>query len=168
MSQQVINTGSTANDNSGDTLRGSWIKANDNFTELYTLISGLNTATAYTPTFVDSGGGRTFTQTINSARYTQIGNLRWFTVDVTFTGVSGAATGNLRISLPATSTYAASAEIWSDNLASAAKTEVEALIPAGASYAEIYHYENGDANSVAPHIQATSRLVISGVFFSAP
>ncbi|MGA0081880.1 MAG: hypothetical protein ACO3IT_08970 [Ilumatobacteraceae bacterium] len=168
MSQQVINTGSTANDNTGDTLRGSWIKANDNFTELYTLISGLNTATAYTPTFVDSGGGRTFTQTINSARYTQIGNLRWFTVDVTFTGVSGAATGNLRISLPATSTYGCCAEIWSNNLASAAKTEVEALIPAGANYAEVYHYENGNAQSIAAHIQNGSRLVITGVFFSAP
>ena len=168
MSQQVINTGSTANDNTGDTLRGSWIKANDNFTELYTLISGLNTATAYVPTFVDSGGGRTFTQTINSARYTQIGNLRWFTVDVTFTGVSGAATGNLRISLPATSTYGCCAEIWSNNLASAAKTEVEALIPAGANYAEVYHYENGNAQSIAAHIQNGSRLVITGVFFSAP
>lgn len=168
MSQQVINTGSTANDNTGDTLRGSWIKANDNFTELYTLISGLNTATAYVPTFTDSGGGRTFTQTINSARYTQIGNLRWFSVDVTFTGVSGAATGNLRISLPATSTYAACCEIWADNLASPAKTEVEALIPAGTNYAEVYHYENGNADPIASHIQATSRLVISGVFFSAP
>lgn len=168
MSQQVINTGSTANDNTGDTLRGSWIKANDNFTELYTLISALNTATTYVPTFTDSGGSRTFTQTINSARYTQIGNLRWFSVDVTFTGVSGAATGNLRISLPATSTYAACCEIWADNLASAAKTEVEALIPAGANYAEVYHYENGDALSVASHINNGSRLVISGVFFSAP
>jgi hypothetical protein len=168
MSQQVINVGSTANDNSGDTLRGSWIKANDNFTELYSLISGLNTATSYTPTFIDSGGGRTFTTTINAARYTQIGNLRWFTVDVTFTEVSGAATGNLRISLPATSTYACCSEIWADNLASAAKTEVEALIPAGTNYAEVYHYENGDAQSIATHIQNGSRLVVTGVFFSAP
>lgn len=167
MSQQVINTGTVANDNTGDTLRSSWQKANDNFTELYTLISALNTATAYTPTFTDSGGSATFATTINSARYTQIGNLRWFSIDVTFNSVSGNPSGFLRVSLPASSTYSASAEIWSDNLASAAKTEVEALIPAGANYAQVYHYENGDANSVAPHIQATSRLVISGVFFSA-
>lgn len=168
MPQQIINIGAIANDNTGDTLRGAGQKINDNFTELYTDISALNSATAYVPTFTDSGGGRTFTQTINSARYTQIGNLRWFTVDVTFTGVSGTATGDLRISLPATSTYGCCAEIWADNLQSPAKTEVEALIPAGANYAEVYHYENGDALSVASHILNGSRLVITGIFFTAP
>ena len=168
MSQQVINTGSVPNDNTGDTLRGSWTKANDNFTELYTLISALNTATSYTPTVIDSGGGRTYTTTLNASRYTQIGNLRWFTVDLTVTATSGTASGAFRVSLPATATYACSAEIYSDNLASQAKTDVQVIIPAGTNYAEVVHYENGDANSVAAHVQATSRLVITGLFFSAP
>lgn len=35
MAQQTINTGSTANDGTGDTLRAAFIKTNDNFTELY-------------------------------------------------------------------------------------------------------------------------------------
>ena len=35
MAQQTINTGSTANDGTGDTLRDAFIKTNDNFTELY-------------------------------------------------------------------------------------------------------------------------------------
>jgi hypothetical protein len=168
MSQQIINTGVIANDGTGDNLRVAATKSNDNFTELYTLISALNTATSYTPTVTDSGGGRTYTTTVNSARYTQIGNLRWFTVDITVTAASGTASGAFRVSLPSTCTYACAAEIYCDNLQSSAKTDVQVILPASAGYAEVVHYENGDANSVAQHVQATSRLVISGVYFSAP
>lgn len=46
MTQQVINVGTVANDGTGDTLRASFVKANANFTDLYT-ISG---------TFLTSGG----------------------------------------------------------------------------------------------------------------
>jgi hypothetical protein len=155
MSQQIINTGVIANDGTGDNLRVAATKSNDNFTELYTLISALNTATSYTTT-------------VNSARYTQIGNLRWFTVDITVTAASGTASGAFRVSLPSTCTYACAAEIYCDNLQSSAKTDVQVILPASAGYAEVVHYENGDANSVAQHVQATSRLVISGVYFSAP
>ena len=35
MAQQIINTGSTANDGTGDTLRDAFIKTNNNFTDLY-------------------------------------------------------------------------------------------------------------------------------------
>ena len=35
MAKQVINIGTTANDGTGDKLRAAFIKANDNFTELY-------------------------------------------------------------------------------------------------------------------------------------
>lgn len=35
MSQQIINVGTEPNDNTGDSLRNSFIKSNDNFTELY-------------------------------------------------------------------------------------------------------------------------------------
>jgi len=168
MAQQTINIGAIANDNTGDTLRGAGEKINDNFTELYTDISALTSATAYTPTLTDSGGGRTFTATINTARYTEIGNLRWFTVDLTVTAASGAASGELRVSLPATSTYSGSVEIWADNLTASAKTDIQGLIPAGAAYAELSHYENGNADSLTAHVQATSRLIITGLFFTTP
>lgn len=168
MAQQIINIGTIANDNTGDTLRGAGQKINDNFTEVYTDISALNSATAYVPTLTDSGGGRTFTATVNTARYTEIGNLRWFTVDLTVTGASGAASGELRVSLPATSTYSGSVEFWADNLASAAKTDIQAYIPAGANYAQLSHYENGDAFPLASHVNSTSRLIVTGVFFTAP
>lgn len=36
MAKQTINTGTTANDGTGDDLRDAFIKVNDNFTELYT------------------------------------------------------------------------------------------------------------------------------------
>lgn len=35
MAKQTINVGTTANDGTGDTLRASFIKVNDNFTEVY-------------------------------------------------------------------------------------------------------------------------------------
>jgi hypothetical protein len=40
MAKQTINIGQTANDRSGDPLRTAFSKVNDNFTELYALISG--------------------------------------------------------------------------------------------------------------------------------
>ena len=39
MSQQTINTGSSANDGTGDSLRTSFIKINDNFNELYSSLA---------------------------------------------------------------------------------------------------------------------------------
>ena len=168
MAQQTINIGSIANDNTGDTLRGAGQKINDNFTELYTDISALTSATAYTPTLVDSGGGRTYTVTVNSARYTNIGNLRWFSVDLTVTAASGVASGDLRLSLPATSTYSGTVEFYADNLAAPAKTDLQANIPAGTSYAILTHYENGQADSLTAHVQATSRLIVTGIFFTTP
>lgn len=50
MAQQTINVGTNPNDGTGDTLRGAFIKTDDNFTELYsgkqnTLISGTNIKT---------------------------------------------------------------------------------------------------------------------------
>ncbi len=41
MAQQIINIGTIANDGTGDTLRDAGDKCNDNFTELYTGLTGL-------------------------------------------------------------------------------------------------------------------------------
>lgn len=38
MSQQLINIGSSPNDGTGDSIRDSFTKTNDNFTELYSKI----------------------------------------------------------------------------------------------------------------------------------
>ena len=40
MTREIINTGSTANDGSGDTLRGFATKSNNNFSEVYSLLGG--------------------------------------------------------------------------------------------------------------------------------
>ena len=46
MAKQVLNTGSSANDGTGDTLRQAGTKINANFTEIYTLIGdGTNIST---------------------------------------------------------------------------------------------------------------------------
>ena len=46
MAQAIINVGATANDGTGDTLRLSQQKANDNFTELYGVVVGIPTKTS--------------------------------------------------------------------------------------------------------------------------
>jgi hypothetical protein len=166
MSQQVINVGSTANDNNGDTLRGSWIKANDNFTELYAALP-LVSPTAWVPTLIDSGGGRTFAITTNTARHTSIGFVSTFTADLTINSVTGSATGNLRLSLPDPVLYEAAFAVWLDNGTNQAKTAVIARAINGTSYCELSHFENGDADSLAGHLQATSRLIVSGTYFTS-
>ena len=166
MAQQVINTGSTANDNTGDTLRASWQKANDNFTEIYAALP-MVAPEAWVPTLTDSGGGRTFSTTVNTARHTSIGFVSTFTADITINSVSGAATGNLRLSLPDPATYDAAVSIWLDNATTQAKTAVIGKVVGGTSYCELSHYETGDISSLAGQLQATSRILVSGVYFTA-
>lgn len=60
MAQQIINVGTNPNDGTGDTLRGAFIKTDDNFTELYsgkqnTLISGTNIKTINGNSLLGSG-----------------------------------------------------------------------------------------------------------------
>ena len=62
MARQIINTGSAANDGTGDTLRNTGSKINANFSELYGLVGG---GSANTTQLTDSGldiihaGGKT-------------------------------------------------------------------------------------------------------------
>ena len=166
MSQQVINVGSTANDNTGDTLRSSWQKANANFDEIYAALP-LTAPSTWVPTLTDSGGGRTFAFTVYTARHTSFGFVSTFTVDLTINSVTGSATGNLRLGLPDAVSYNASLSVWLDNATTQAKTSVIGLAVGGTQYAELSHYENGDTSSMASQLQATSRVVISGVYFTA-
>ena len=166
MAQQTINIGAIANDNTGDTLRGAGQKINDNFDEIYAALP-LVAPSTWVPTLTDSGGGRTFAITVNMARYTAIGFIETFTVDLTINSVSGAATGDLRLSLPDPVTYDAALAIWLDNATTQAKTAVIGLAVGGTSYAALYHYDNGDSTSLAGQLQATSRIVISGTYFTA-
>ena len=56
MSKQSLNIGSSANDNTGDTLRVGGDKINDNFNELYTAI-GNGVATQISVTNAGTGLG---------------------------------------------------------------------------------------------------------------
>ena len=166
MAQQIINIGTIANDNTGDTLRGAGQKLNDNFDEIYAALP-LVAPSTWVPTLIDSGGGRTYSFTVNTARHTSIGFVTTFTADLTINSVTGSATGDLRLSLPDPVTYDAALAIWLDNATNQAKTAVIGKAVGGTSYAALYHYDNGDSTSLAPHLQATSRILISGTYFTA-
>lgn len=166
MAQQIINIGTIANDNTGDTLRGAGQKINDNFTEVYAELPMTAPAT-WVPTLTDSGGGRTFAITINTARHTSIGFLTTFTADVTVNSVTGIATGQLRLTLPDTVTYTTAAAVWLTNATNQAKTMIIARVVGGTNYLEFSAFETGVTSSLAGHLQATSRLIVSGVYFTA-
>jgi hypothetical protein len=166
MAQQTINIGAIANDNTGDTLRGAGQKINDNFDEIYAALP-LVAPSTWVPTLTDSGGGRTFAFTVNTARHTSIGFVSTFTVDLTINSVTGSATGELRLGLPDPASYDAAVSIWLDNATTQAKTAVIGKVVGGTSYCQLSHYENGDISSLASQLQATSRILISGVYFTA-
>ena len=166
MSQQTINIGTIANDNTGDTLRGAGQKINDNFDELYASLP-LVSPTTWVPTLTDSGGGRTFAYTVNTARHTSIGFVTTFTADITVNSVTGTATGQLRLTLPDTVTYTTAAAVWLTNATNQAKTMIIARVVGGTNYLEFSAFETGVTSSLAGHLQATSRLIVSGVYFTA-
>ena len=165
MAQQIINIGTIANDNTGDMLRGAGQKINDNFDEIYAALP-LTAPSTWVPVLTDSGGGRTFTYTVNTARHTSIGFVTTFTADLTINSASGAATGDLRITLPDAVSYDAALAIWLDNATTQAKTAVIGKAVGGTSYASLYAYETGDVTSLAGQLQATSRILISGTYFT--
>lgn len=76
MSQQIINVGTNANDNTGDPIRTAFIKTNANFTELYTRAYGAfqsiqtqtcnaSTATPMSFEIVDVDDGITIVDNVN-------------------------------------------------------------------------------------------------------
>jgi len=167
MAQQIINIGTIANDNTGDTLRGAGQKINDNFDELYGNLPIDAAPSTWVPTLTDSGGGRTYAITTNTARHTSIGFVTTFTADITVNSVTGTASGALRFSLPDPATYTAAVSVWLNNGTNQAKTMIIGRVVGGTNYLELSAFETGATSSLAGHVQATSRLVVSGVYFTA-
>ena len=97
MGQQTINVGTTANDGTGDTLRDSFIKVNDNFSEVYNLANPTVIALAATDGTVVTG---TTTETLSRSllipanTFSSNGMLEILT-RMTKTGT--ASTSNIRI-----------------------------------------------------------------------
>lgn len=174
MAQQTINTGTAPNDGTGDTLRDAMTKANANFTELYGLFSS---SSAYVPTLLDSGGGRTFTAS-NSGSYAKNNKLVALTASASVSAASGTASGALRISLPFACASKTAFQVFGDNLAlpsnvlqvssaSSVASPLMAVAPAGQSYVEIFKLNEGEAENVTQSVQATSTITISGIFITS-
>ena len=104
MAQQIINVGTNPNDGTGDTLRGAFVKTDDNFDDLYTnkqdtLVSGTNIKTINGNSLLGSGnltisGGVTGSGTTNYvSKFTAagaIGNSQIFD-DGTNVGIGNAS-----------------------------------------------------------------------------
>lgn len=76
MSQQTINTGTVANDGTGDNLRDAFTKANGNFTEIYTGIASIARSTPPATVYGATGdvAGMIAYDSVNGILYVCIAN----------------------------------------------------------------------------------------------
>lgn len=95
MARQAINTGTAADDGSGDSLRGAMQKVEANFTELYGKLD--DAWTTYTPTMTFTSGAPTYTAL---GSYKRIGSKTYLVrVSVNITALGGAS-GVISFSAP--------------------------------------------------------------------
>lgn len=99
MSQQTIGIGTTANDGTGDDLRTSFGKVNDNFTEIYTELGGTSlsnlTITGNTISSDNTNGDINFDPNGTGDVVITSGNITVTSGTVTATTFIGALTGNV-------------------------------------------------------------------------
>ena len=101
MAQQIINVGTNPNDGTGDTLRGAFVKTDDNFTDLYTnkqntLISGTNIKTINSTSLLGSGNVSVQPTLVSGTNIKTInGNSILGSGDLTISGgITGSGTDN--------------------------------------------------------------------------
>lgn len=100
MAQQIINVGTNPNDGTGDTLRGAFIKTDDNFTELYsgkqnTLVSGTNIKTINSTSLLGSGNISVQETLVSGTNIKTInGNSLLGSGDLIIGGITGSGTDN--------------------------------------------------------------------------
>lgn len=101
MAQQIINVGTNPNDGTGDTLRGAFVKTDDNFTDLYTnkqntLISGTNIKTINSTSLLGSGNVSVQATLVSGTNIKTInGNSILGSGDLTISGgITGSGTDN--------------------------------------------------------------------------
>lgn len=101
MAQQIINVGTNPNDGTGDTLRGAFVKTDDNFTDLYTnkqntLVSGTNIKTINSTSLLGSGNVSVQATLVSGTNIKTInGNSILGSGDLTISGgITGSGTDN--------------------------------------------------------------------------
>jgi len=101
MAEQIINVGTTANDGTGDTLRDAFIKAKNNFSDLYTnkqatLVSGTNIKTVNSTSLLGSGDVAVQATLVSGTNIKTInGNTILGSGDLTISGgITGSGTDN--------------------------------------------------------------------------
>jgi hypothetical protein len=97
MAKQTINVGTTANDGTGDTLRASFVKVNDNFTEVYNSLNpSVIALTATDGTTVTGTTADTLSQSLLIPANTYLGN-GVLEVICRMSKTGTASTSNIRI-----------------------------------------------------------------------
>ena len=145
MAKQVINTGSSANDRSGDPLRTAFTKVNENFTELYNLVGSGGGASVGNWTF--TGDSATVTGTT-----AQIGKNSSETITQEMPGgaVSQTTTNTSQVEIDATSIVITRSvtQVVNDGVTTATdEAGSVASIGNGSAYLKTYSEPDGPNNT---------------------
>jgi len=120
----------------------------------------------WTPTLTDSGGGRTYTLSAATGRWSKISNLVLVTGNVTINTQSGVATGELIMgALPFASVFGGSATVYGSGLANQSQTQLNGFV--SGSGITLRHFDSGVSATLATHTLAGAILQVSATYIAA-
>lgn len=123
--------------------------------------------------FVDDGGGASFTLTSPTSSYERIGDQVHVAGRWNVSGRVGVGTGSLLITgLPfairSGESFVAAASVWGRGFAVGAITQLMGILDESASTSIVVsHYQNGVINPLAPHVQVNTQIAVNLVYRAA-
>ena len=121
---------------------------------------------SWTPTLIDSGGGRTYTLSAATGRWSKISNLVWLTGNVTINTQTGLATGDLVMdALPFASVFGGSATVYGNGLTNQSQTQLNGFV--NASGIVLRHFDSGNSTTLATHTNPGAVLQVSASYIAA-
>jgi hypothetical protein len=136
MAQQIINVGASPNDGDGDPIRTSFIKTNQNFTELYNQTSGVAVPGVYyvAPDGNDANNGQTLSTAFASIKAGATAASTYTALNSSNRATIFVKTGNYTEDNPVS--FGPRVTVWGDNLRS---VSVYPLTPTS----DIFHVRSG-------------------------
>lgn len=146
-----------------DDLLRDFNKLRNDFKALQTRDNLYYSTGTYTPTFSSSGGAGVFTYTLQAGRYTRIGRIVHFEVDVVIDTFTSVPAGNLQVSLPFAQVGSEPQGAIAVGYRSAGlSTVIHGYI--GISATTILFLTTGAAVVAASVLSAGSQIILSGVY----
>lgn len=130
-----------------------------------TVVATPYTEGTWTPTLTDSGGGRTYTLSAATGRWSKISNLVLVTGNVTINTQTGTGTGELIMGpLPFTSSFGGVASVYGNGLTNQAQTAQTGFV--SGTGITLRHFNSGNATSMINHTAVGAVLQVSASYIA--